>query len=274
MAKIKKTFKREFKLSDIKKFAKEYMKFLSIAKTEWLLTDYVIKKWQEKGFKNLNNYKKLKEWDKFFTSFNDKIAILWIVWKKNNFKLIWAHTDSPRLELKLYPLEIKKDVNLLCWKISFYGWFFPYIWLNTPLTLVWITYKNWKKHCFELDWFCVPDHLPHLSKNRLSRKTSKAIEWEEMKIYFSNKVLKEKNSLDVLSKKVGFKFETNDFARSLFALVPSHKANFLWIDNSMIWGYWQDDKVSCFTWVKSLFDIQGIPDYTTVVLLVDKEEIW
>jgi hypothetical protein len=44
MAKIKKTFKREFKLSDIKKFAKEYMKFLSIAKTEWLLTDYVIKK--------------------------------------------------------------------------------------------------------------------------------------------------------------------------------------------------------------------------------------
>jgi len=253
-------------------FFKDYMNFLDKCKTEWEVVDYFEKEVKKIGFKNLKEAKSLKPGDKVYFTFKDKFFCAAIIGKNPEFRIVAAHGDSPRIELKINPIEIKKELNLSMFKIAYYGGTWPYVWLGVPLEARILLYKKGKKYILKLGNFVIPDHLPHLSLQRKERKGPDVIEWEEMKIYLTNKKIKsEKEILELLSKKLGIKFELKDFARSQIAIVPSIKPYEIGLDNSMIVGYGQDDRVCCFTGFKALIDSK--PKHTSVFVVVDREEI-
>jgi aspartyl aminopeptidase len=76
--------------------------------------------------------------------------------------------------------------------------------------------------------------------------------------------------LDHLHKKYGIVEE--DFISAELEVVPAGKSVDVGFDKSMVGAYGQDDRICAYTSFKAILDIK-IPEYTSMCLMVDKEEI-
>ncbi len=263
---------------EIEKISEEYKKFLSENKTEYETAEYLIEKAKENGFENLEEKEKISPGDKIYWIFNEKLVLMAKIGNNiDSFRIIGSHIDSPHIEVKIKPVENKKDINLGVLKISYYGGFYPYLWLNRPLEMRGIVYKGGEKKKFRIGGLVISDNLPHLSRKRMEeRKAGEVVRWEELKIISTNKKKGEDGFgdliYDIISEKVGFDFNENDFIRASIQIVPENGPVDVGMDKSMIGGYGHDDRVSVFTSLKAVLEYDN-EDVTGIGLFVDKEEI-
>ncbi len=262
--------------SEINTFANAYKHFISQAKTEYDVADFISEEAEKRDFKNIEECETLKEGDCVYWVFNDRLCMLARIGeKKDALRIIGAHADSPRVELKINPIEEKKDINLGVLKICFYGGFAPYVWANQLLELRGVVYKKGEKRKFSIKNLVIPDHLPHLSRQRFEeRKGEEVIKGEEMKVLAGNREIEnfKKFVLDTISKEIGIDFCEKDFVRAHLMLIPQYEAIDTGLDKSMIAGYGHDDRACVFTCIKALFEAEHLP-CTSVAMIVDKEEI-
>jgi len=153
---------------------KEYMKFLSDAKTERESHDYLVDLMKKKGFIFLEDIKpgsKLKKNQGYIVSNRGKALIAFKLGKqdtKMGLSIIAAHLDSPRLDLKQNPLYEDSDTKLAFLRTHYYGGLRKYHWTNIPLALHGVveTKNGWQNIVIGEDQkdpvFVVPDLLPHL----------------------------------------------------------------------------------------------------------------
>ena len=78
------------------------------------------------------------------------------------------------------------------------------------------------------------------------------------------------NILDILSKEYGI--DEEDFLSAEIEVVPAGAARDYGFDRSMIMGYGHDDRVCAYPSFEAMLKVEN-PEYTSVCLLVDKEEI-
>lgn len=78
------------------------------------------------------------------------------------------------------------------------------------------------------------------------------------------------NILNILKEK--YDFEEEDFVSAEIEVVPAGRAREYGLDRSMIMAYGQDDRVCAYTSLMAMLDVDKTK-YTSVVLLVDKEEV-
>ena len=78
------------------------------------------------------------------------------------------------------------------------------------------------------------------------------------------------NFLKILYEKFGIKEE--DFVSAEIYVVPAGKAREVGLDRAFIGGYGQDDRICAFTSLKAFLEIDQ-PEYTNLLLFMDKEEI-
>ena len=78
------------------------------------------------------------------------------------------------------------------------------------------------------------------------------------------------NILDILSKEYGI--DEEDFLSAEIEVVPAGAARDYGFDRSMIMGYGHDDRVCAYPSFEAMLRVEN-PEYTSVCLLVDKEEI-
>lgn len=76
--------------------------------------------------------------------------------------------------------------------------------------------------------------------------------------------------LQLLKEK--YNIEETDFISAELEVVPAGNARNYGLDESMIMGYGQDDRVCAYPSYRAMFELDK-PQYTCVCLLVDKEEI-
>ena len=194
-----------------------------------------------------------------------------------------AHIDSPRLDLKPNPLY--EDAEFAMFKTHYYGGIKKYQWTAIPLSL---HGRIVKKDGGIVDVsigeddndpvFCVTDLLPHLAAEQMKRPLSEAIKGEELNILIGSRPFKDDkgselvklNILKMLNEKYGI-IEA-DFLSAELELVPAFKARDLGFDRSFIGAYGHDDRVCAYPALMAALDC-GIPDYTAVTVLTDKEEI-
>ena len=69
-----------------------------------------------------------------------------------------------------------------------------------------------------------------------------------------------------------YNIEETDFISAELEAVPAGNARNYGLDESMIMGYGQDDRVCAYPSYRAMFELDK-PQYTCVCLLVDKEEI-
>ena len=267
-------------------YCEGYKAFLNKAKTEREFVAEAVRILSESGYQEYEIGKKYETGDKVYF-INRKKALIMTTFGcrplEEGIRLNIAHIDSPRLDLKPNPLYEKTDLAFL--KTHYYGGIRKYQWATIPLAMhgVVITKDGTAVDiCIGEDEgdpvFCVTDLLPHLAAEQNERKLKDGIKGEELNVLvgsipYAGEEIKEPVKLLVLkllNEKYGM--TEKDFTRAEIEMVPAVKATDVGLDRSLVGAYGQDDKVCAYTAMTAEMATEK-PEYTTVTVLADKEEI-
>ena len=267
-------------------YCEGYKAFLNKAKTEREFVAEAVRILSENGYQEYEIGKKYETGDKVYF-INRKKALIMTTFGcrplEEGIRLNIAHIDSPRLDLKPNPLYEKTDLAFL--KTHYYGGIRKYQWATIPLAMhgVVITKSGETVNiCIGEDEgdpvFCVTDLLPHLAAEQNERKLKDGIKGEELNVLvgsipYAGDEIKEPVKLLVLkllNEKYGM--TEKDFTRAEIEMVPAVKATDVGLDRSLVGAYGQDDKVCAYTAMTAEMATEK-PEYTTVTVLADKEEI-
>lgn len=272
-------------------FCEGYKKFISECKTERECTRRSIQMAEEHGYRNLKEIiaakETIKSGDKVYADNMGKAIVLFNIGKKpieEGLKILGAHIDSPRLDVKQNPLY--EDSDLVLMDTHYYGGIKKYQWTTIPLALHGVVALT-DGSVIDVEIgekekdpvVCVSDLLIHLAAEQMEKNGSKVVEGEALDLVVGNMPFNpkkdEKNPakayiLDILKKK--YRIAEEDFMSAELEAVPAGKARDLGLDASMVLGYGQDDRVCTYTSLMAMLEVEE-PEYTSVCLLVDKEEI-
>lgn len=272
-------------LNEVMEYNEGYKDYISKNKTERACVKDSIRLAEEKGFKPLDSFETLKAGDKVYVNNRDKNIVLFVIGNKpltEGMRILGAHIDSPRMDLKQNPLYESEGFVLA--DTHYYGGVKKYQWVTIPLSLYGVVAK---KDGTVVDVVIgeddndpvvgISDLLIHLAAEQLDKKAAKVIEGENLDVTLGNMPLvgEEKdavkaNILKLLKDK--YDIEEEDFVSAEIEVVPSGKARDYGLDRSMIAGYGHDDRVCAYTSLTAILDMD-VCDYTCCTILVDKEEI-
>ena len=94
---------------EIESYAKEYMRFLSVAKTERRAYAEAVRLLEAAGFKELSKAKSLKPGDKVYRGYHGKTLMACLIGSApcaEGIRVVGGHTDAPRLDLKPRPNKL------------------------------------------------------------------------------------------------------------------------------------------------------------------------
>lgn len=271
-------------------FCEGYKDFLNKAKTEREYVKESVLLAEKAGFVNLDKIiadeLELTPGDKVYRVIKNKAIVFAVIGKKpleKGTRMLGAHIDSPRLDLKQTPVFENTDMVFL--KTHYYGGIKKYQWVTIPLSLHGVIIRK-DGTILEINIgeseddpvFTITDLLPHLAKEQFEKKLGEAFTGEGLNalagsIPYDDKDVKEKvklNILNILHDK--YDITEEDLLSAELELVPAFKAKDIGFDRGMIGSYGQDDRVCAYTAMMAIFDVDD-PEYTSVCVLTDKEEI-
>ena len=272
--------KKELKLGE--KYAENYKDYIYKAPTELTFVTETIERVEKEGFKKLSEQSHLKPGARFYDVNRDRTISLIVIGKKGleqGTRIVGAHIDSPRLELKGRPLYEKQKFALL--QTYIHGGIKTYQWVNIPLALVGRVDKkdgsvvNISVGFDENDpIFMVPDLAPHVDHGNRKRTSRDVIKKEELDVIIAAKPALDESVKELMTNflKTEYDISLEDLVSAELALVPATKPRDVGFDRSMIAAYGQDDKASSIAAVTAIME-QNTPEYTSIAYLVDNEEV-
>ncbi|MDE6504284.1 MAG: aminopeptidase [Clostridia bacterium] len=274
-------------LEKIYAFSEGYKKFLDNSKTERDAAVTAKRLAEEHGFKPFSFSEKLKAGDKrYFINRHKNVFLIKVGTEdvaKDGVRIMVAHVDSPRLDLKPNPMF--EDSGLCYLKTHYYGGIKKYQWTALPLALhgvVMLRGGERKEICVGEDEndpiFYITDILPHLGAEQSAKPLGKAIDGESLNAVIAglpsvedeeDKEAVKTAVLNLLNKKYGL--TEVDLQCSELCFVPAGKARDVGFDGSLISAYGHDDKVCAYPEMCALFDSDS--PHTLVAVFADKEEV-
>ena len=266
-------------------FCAPYKEFLDSAKTEYEAVSTSVAMLKKHGFEELSAGKKYQAGDKVYFNNRGKALVCATIGTRgmeHGVRIVAAHIDSPRLDLKPRPLY--EEAQLAYFKTRYYGGIKKYQWGALPLALHGVIAK---KDGTRIEVkigedagdpvFCVTDLLPHLGREQMKRPLSEGLKGEELNILIGCRPFRD----DKASEKVKL-FIANllhekydileaDFLSADLEAVPAFGARDLGLDRAMIGAYGQDDRVCAYTALVAALEAEK-PEYTCVTILADREE--
>ena len=278
--------KTEDEKKEIFKFSDEYMYYLNNGKTEKEIVEISKDILLKNGFRDISEYNELHAGDKVFFENRQRNLFATVIGEapmEDGLKIIAAHADSPRIDLKQNPLYESYGFSLL--KTHYYGGIRKYQWSSIPLSMHALFVKSngekikvvWGENDEE-SAFVISDLPPHLSQGQNERKLKEGLTGEELNIlvgtipYEDTKISEriKLNILKILNEKYGI--TEVDFTSSEIEFVPAFKARSIGFDSSMVASYGQDDKVCCYTALRGILNVTN-PRRTAICVLTDREEV-
>ena len=267
-------------------YCEEYKRFLDQAKTEREAVLYAEAMARKAGFMPFDCNHRYTPGDKIYFVNRRRSIILCVMGKnpvEDGVRIVAAHIDSPRLDLKPNPLY--EDAELALFKTHYYGGIKKYQWTALPLAL---HGRIIRKDNSMIDVrigedpgdpvFCVTDLLPHLATEQMKRTLNEGIKGEELNILIGSRPFKDDkasemvklNIMRLLHEKYGLVEE--DFLSAELTCVPAFSARDVGLDRSMIGSYGHDDRVCAYPALTSILKMKD-PEYTAITILTDKEEV-
>ena len=275
----------EQELKAISDYAEGYKRFLDNGKTEREAVKETIEMIEKKGYKPYTLGDKINAGDKLY--YNNRGKSLFIVRAgkadvaKNGVRILVAHVDSPRLDLKQVPLYEKADMAYF--KTHYYGGIKKYQWLTIPLALHGVialkdgTCVDVKVGDEEGDpVFYITDILPHLAQEQVTKTIAEGFPAENLNLLVGGIPVKDeekdavkKGVLEILNQKYGVCEE--DFLSAELEAVPASNARDVGFDRAFVASYGHDDRVCAYPEITATLDTDT--DQTVMCILADKEEI-
>ena len=270
---------------NVMKFNEDYKDYISKGKTERKCVDLAVAIAEANGFKELSTFTSLNKGDKVYVTNKNKNFAAFVIGEEgleNGLRVLGAHIDSPRLDIKQNPLYEKNGFTLL--DTHYYGGVKKYQWVTIPLALYGVVCKkdgtiiNIEIGDDPADPVVgISDLLIHLAGDQLQKTAAKVIEGEDLDLTLGNMPSKDAEKdkvktyiLNLLKEK--YDFEEEDFLSAEIEVVPAGPARDYGLDRSMVAGYGHDDRVCAYTSLRAVLDA-GVGKYTTCAILVDKEEV-
>ena len=283
----------EQQLAGLEALARGYRKFLDNGKTERECVSESVKLAKAAGYRDLDEViaagEGLKAGDKVYAvNMKKNIALFHIGTgsMEQGLRILGAHIDSPRLDLKQNPLYEDTEMALL--DTHYYGGIKKYQWVTIPLALHGVVAKK-DGSVIELSIgekeddpvLCISDLLIHLAGKQMDKKATEVIEGENLDVLVGSRPLTGKDGeeikdavsayvLDLLKKE--YDIEEEDFLSAEIEIVPADKARDCGLDRSMILAYGHDDRICAYTSLVAMLEAET-QEKTLCCLLVDKEEI-
>lgn len=272
--------------AEAKEFCEDYKTFLNCAKTEREAAAECEKRLTAAGYQLFEPGKKYGAGDKVYLVHQNKCvlaATIGTLPMEAGFRLVAAHIDSPRLDLRPVPLYEKDDFALL--RTHYYGGIRKYQWATIPLAIhgtVMLANGEKMNICVGEEEgdpvFCITDLLPHLSAKQNERKLPEGIKGEEMNVLIGSEPIQDEdakkrvklNTMLLLNEKYGL--VEKDFCNAEIEIVPAFKAKDIGFDRAMVGAYGHDDRVDAYGALMAEMEAKD-PAHTTVCILTDKEEI-
>ncbi|MGD9560103.1 MAG: aminopeptidase, partial [Oscillospiraceae bacterium] len=267
-------------------FCEGYKAFLDAAKTEREAVVYSVQVLEKAGYRLFEPGKKYKAGDKVYHVNRKKALMALTMGRKpleEGLRIAVAHIDSPRLDLKPNPLYEKDE--LAYFKTHYYGGIRKYQWVAIPLSMHGVVVKQ-DGEAVELRMgeepgeamFTMTDLLPHLGTEQNKRTLPEGIKGEELNVLIGSLPFEDPEAqkavkletMRLLNEKYGI--TEHDFLRAEIEFVPAFKAADIGFDGSMVGAYGQDDRVCAYTALMAEIDKKK-PEYTTLCVLADKEEV-
>ncbi|MCC8102484.1 MAG: aminopeptidase [Clostridiales bacterium] len=298
----------EEQLTELEALAKRYRAFLNVGKTERECVAETVRIARENGYHSLEEVRAsgetLKTGDKVYAVNMEKMVALFVIGgqpMETGMRILGAHIDSPRLDVKQDPLY--EDTEMAYLDTHYYGGIKKYQWVTIPLAIHGVVVKKdgtKVQVCVgekdEDPVVFVSDLLIHLAGEQMEKKARLVIEGEQLDLLVGSRPYKEekaaqsetekdkeanaeqaavkdavkKNILAIL--KESYDIEEEDFLSAELEIVPAAKARDCGLDRSMVMAYGQDDRVCAYTSLEAILSIPA-QERTCCCLLVDKEEI-
>jgi aspartyl aminopeptidase len=282
------------KRDEVMNFAEGYKDFISKCKSERECTAYIKAMAEKDGFVDLEELikakKSLKAGDRVYRVNRNKAIALFVIGSdpiENGVRILGAHIDSPRMDLKQVPLY--EDTEMAFLDTHYYGGIKKYQWVTLPLALHGVIAKkdgsvvNVNVGDDENDpVFGVSDLLIHLAADQMKKDGAKVVEGEALNVLIGSIPLEQasdddkkkeavkENILAILKEK--YDIEEADFLSAEIVVVPAGNARDYGFDRSMVMGYGHDDRVCAYPSYVALRDVKA-GKQTYACLLVDKEEV-
>jgi aspartyl aminopeptidase len=275
----------ETQMKALESYMGEYRSFLDDGKTERESVDAAIEILEKAGYVDI---RKTKDTKKIYYNHYGRAVAIFRQGKapiEKNLRILVAHIDSPRLDLKQYPLY--EDEELAMFKTHYYGGIKKYQWVSRPLALHGvIAFPDGTVNPVVIGEddddpvFTISDLLPHLAhKAQMDKKATEFIPGEKLNIliggrpFNNDKELKDRVKLHVLSLlNDTYGITESDFVSADLEIVPAGRSRDVGLDRAFIGAYGQDDRVCSFASMKAVIDAED-PEVSSLVLLLDKEEI-
>ena len=273
-------------LECVMSFNEGYKDYLSKSKTERLAVTNAVSILEANGFKNISEFETLKPGDKVYFTNKKKNLVCYVIGNnpiEAGLRVLGAHIDSPRIDVKQNPLYERDNFALL--DTHYYGGIKKYQWVTIPLAIYGVVCKK-DGTVVEVaigddandPVVGISDLLIHLSGDQMQKSAARVIEGEDLDVTLGSMPLvgEEKNAvkanvLRILKEK--YDFEEEDFISAELEIVPAGPSRDYGLDRSMVMGYGHDDRVCAYTSLMAVVDYEGTPDYTACCVLVDKEEV-
>lgn len=277
---------------ELERICLSYRQFLDNGKTERECVDRIVEEAKEAGYHPLSYYREknqtLKPGDRVYEVCMNKSIALFQIGKKpieDGMRILGAHIDSPRLDLKQNPLYENTDLAYL--DTHYYGGIKKYQWVALPLALHGVVAKkdgSLIKITIGEDEddpvVYITDLLIHLASKQMEKRANIVVEGEALDVLIGSRPAASKkedekervkaNILKLLKEK--YNIDEDDFISAEIEVVPAGKARDCGLDRSMIVGYGQDDRVCAYTSFLAMAEVGEI-EQTACCILVDKEEI-
>ena len=275
------------KTEKIYEYANGYAKYLDSAKTEREAVTESIQMLKNAGYTEYKLGDKITIGDKKYFNHHHKALYAFKIAnsdiEKEGIRILAAHIDSPRLDLKQIPMY--EDSGMAFLKTHYYGGIKKYQWTAIPLALHGVVVKADGESISVVigeddndPVFYINDLLPHLAAKQVNESLGNAISGESLNILigglpYADKEVSEKiklTALSILHDKYGICEE--DFLSAELVLVPAFKSRDIGFDRALLGAYGHDDRVCAYPALTALID-NADSDKTTLVVLADKEEI-
>ena len=262
---------------------------MSTCKTERECVTEMVQKAEAAGYRNLEEViekgESLKPGDKVYANNMGKCLAMYLIGEEpleKGMRILGAHIDSPRLDLKQNPLYEDQELALL--DTHYYGGIKKYQWVTLPMALHGaVAKKNGEVVNVVIGEDAndpvvgISDLLVHLAAKQQQKTAAEVIEGENLNVLIGSIPLEAEEEepvkaqiLSVLKEK--YDMEEEDFLSAEFEVVPAGPARDYGLDRSMVMAYGHDDRVCSYPSFMAML-AQDKVKYTSVCLLVDKEEI-
>lgn len=274
------------KFNDIESFSHGYKQFLNACKTERETAAKAAEMAKAAGFVPLDTVQALHPGDKVFTLYKNKAAALFVIGKKSlksGMRLLCAHTDAPRLDIRPCPLYEKDGLGML--RTHYYGGIKKYQWATIPLAIHGVIVKKGGERITvsigenENEPVLYISDLPkHLSAEQAKKPMGDGINGENLNLVAASLTAEEEQAglslqqklLALLNERYGI--DEADLLSAELEIVPAGKARDAGLDGSLIAAYGHDDRSCVYAGLQAILHTYT-PEHTAGLLLLDKEEV-